>query len=83
MHKNFALLGQDHATLKHSIKFLLILTNVLGGESIMIGLQIRVCNKKNNFYFSTKTYVVCTQKIGLNETVLLGTQNICLEYSIV
>ena len=25
--------------------------------------------------FSTKTHVVCTQKNGLNETVLLGTQN--------
>ena len=28
-------------------------------------------------YFSTKTYVVGTQKSGLNETVLLSTQNIC------
>ena len=29
-------------------------------------------------YFSTKTYVVGTQKNHLNETVLLSTQNICL-----
>ena len=33
---------------------------------------------ENHFsYFSTKTYVVSTQKNGLNETVLLSTQNIC------
>ena len=29
------------------------------------------------FYFSTKTYIVGTQNSGLNETVLLSTQNIC------
>ena len=29
-------------------------------------------------YFSTKTYVVGTQKNSLNETVLLSTQNTCL-----
>ena len=28
-------------------------------------------------YFSTKPYVVGTQKDRLNETVLLSTQNIC------
>ena len=32
--------------------------------------------------FSTKTYVVGTQKNGLNETVLLSTQNICLKWRI-
>ena len=33
---------------------------------------------KNYFsYFSTKTYVVGTQKNRLNETVLLRNQNIC------
>ena len=31
-------------------------------------------------YFSTKTYVVGTQKNRLNKTVLLSTQNICLDY---
>ena len=29
------------------------------------------------FHFLTKTYVVGTQKNGLNETVLLSTKNIC------
>ena len=33
---------------------------------------------KISSYFSTKTYVVGTQKNCLNETVLLNTQNICL-----
>ena len=31
-----------------------------------------------DFYFSTKTYVVGTQKNRLDETVLLSTQNTCL-----
>ena len=35
---------------------------------------------KNYFsYFSSETYVVGTQKNRLNETVLLNTQNICLD----
>ena len=38
------------------------------------GLLLRVCNKKKS-YFSTKTYVVGTQKNHLNEMVLLSTQN--------
>ena len=33
--------------------------------------------EKYFFYFSTKTYVVGTQKNRLNETVLLGIQNKC------
>ena len=32
----------------------------------------------NFFYFSTKTYVVGTQKNRLDGTVLLSTQNTCL-----
>ena len=32
------------------------------------------------FYFSTKTYVVGTQKNRLNETVLSSTQNTCLNW---
>ena len=32
---------------------------------------------KNSFLFSSKTYVVGTQKNRLNKTVLLSTQNIC------
>ena len=31
------------------------------------------------FYFSTRTYVVGTQKNSLNETVLLSTKNTCLK----
>ena len=42
------------------------------------GLQIRVGTGKLFSYFSTKTYVVGTQKNRLNETVLLSTQNTCL-----
>ena len=41
------------------------------------GSELRVCDKKYFSYFSTKTYVVGTQKNRLNETVLLSTQNIC------
>ena len=33
--------------------------------------------QNKNSYFSTKTYVVSTQKNRLNETVLLNTQNLC------
>ena len=43
--------------------------------------QINVRTLKSFFfYFSTKTYVVGTQKNRLNETVLLIAQNICLDY---
>ena len=40
--------------------------------------------KLNNYfpYFSTKAYVVGTQKNHLNEMVLLSTQNICLNLPI-
>ena len=39
------------------------------------------CVAENYFsYFSTKTYVVGTQKNRLNETVLLSTQNKCLNW---
>ena len=44
------------------------------------GLQISVYFEKKNIflYFSTKTYFAGTQKNRLIETVLLSTQNICL-----
>ena len=42
------------------------------------GPQIRVRNGYLFSYFSTKTYVVGTQKNRLNEAVLLSTQNTCL-----
>ena len=38
------------------------------------------CVTENYFsYFSTKTYVVGTQKNCLNETALLSTQNMCFD----
>ena len=41
--------------------------------------DVKECVIENCFsYLSTKTYVVGTQKNRLNETVLLSTQNICL-----
>ena len=46
-------------------------------EKVGSGLKLRVHTKNFFFYFSTKTYVVGTQKNRLNETVLLSTQNIC------
>ena len=42
--------------------------------------QIRVCNWILYFYFSTKTYVVGSQKNCLDETVLLSTQTTCLNW---
>ena len=42
------------------------------------GLQIRAHTEKIFFYFSTKTYIVGTQENRLNGTVLLSTQNACL-----
>ena len=42
------------------------------------GLQIRVHTGILFFYFSTKTYVVVTQKNCLKEAVLMSTQNTCL-----
>ena len=42
------------------------------------GLQIRVHIGNYFLNFSSETYVVGTQKNRLNETVLLSTQNTCL-----
>ena len=56
-----------------------ILINHRGPDmSLITGLQIRVCTGNYFLYFSSKTYVVGTQKNRLNETVLLSTQNTCL-----
>ena len=49
----------------------------VGKELIMQDLSQECVRKKKKSYFSTKTYVVGTQKNCLNETVLLSTQNIC------
>ena len=46
-----------------------------------LGIKIRV-GKYEFIYFSTKTYVVGTQKNRLNETVLLSSHNICLNWRI-
>ena len=45
--------------------------------TLKTGLKLRAPNDNLIFLFSTKTYVVGTQKNRLNETVLLNTQNIC------
>ena len=47
---------------------------VFGADRTLVKSAYR---KKYFSYFSTKTYVVGTQKNRLNETVLLSTQNIC------
>ena len=47
---------------------------------VFSGLQIRSVTENYYSYFSTKTYVVGTQKSPLDETVLLSTQNTCLNY---
>ena len=49
--------------LNHILLLLLLLI-------LLSGLQIRMCIEKLYFYFSSKTYVVGTQKNRLNETVL-------------
>ena len=43
-----------------------------------VGYTLSVPEK--NSYFSTKTYVVCTQKNRLDKTILLGTQNTCFNW---
>ena len=56
-------------------------TSPITHQCILIGLRTlvkSVYQKKNFSFFSTKAYVVGTQKKRLNETVLLSTQNICL-----
>ena len=46
-----------------------------GPKQMLWVLTLRVCNRKITFLFSTKTYVMGTQKNRLNETVCLSTQN--------
>ena len=54
---------------------------------VILAKNLRVFNEASRYecvfenyfsYFSTKTYVVGTQKNRLNNTVLLSTQNACL-----
>ena len=47
------------------------------GFNILKALVKEFIPKKYFSYFSSKTYIVGTQKNRLIETVLLGTQNIC------
>ena len=66
-----------------SLKVVLICTNSADPGEMQHYVQhnqafSKVCVPKIYFsYFSTKTYVVGTQKNRLNETILLSTQNIC------
>ena len=64
--------GRKTSTLKTGVRENSVFCSILGS-----GPQIRVHNKKLFSYFSTKTYVVGTQKNRLDETVLLSTQNTC------
>ena len=50
------------------VPILYVLFNVVTGFTL--GLKLRVCKENLFSYFSTKTYVVGTQKNRLNETVL-------------
>ena len=45
-------------------------------QYVASGFQLRAPTKNIFSYFSTKTYVVGTQKTRLNETVLLSSQNL-------
>ena len=57
----------------------ILLFNIALKIMVQTGLQIKVRNGKLLSLFLNKTYVVYTQKNGLNETgVLLNIQNICL-----
>ena len=60
-------------------KSLLILTNVYSFV-VITGLKLRVHTSIFFSYFSTETYVVCTQKNCLDETVLLSTQTYAENY---
>ena len=47
-------------------------------DCVWVRPLIKVCTQKLFFVFLNQTHVVGTQKNRLNETVLLSTQNICL-----
>ena len=56
--------------------FVTFLCGILGQVWYLIVSIPDLCGLSYFSYFSTKTYVVATQKNCLNETVLLSTQNI-------
>ena len=62
-----------------NIIFLFGLNNIYSGKVHDIHkYNVKIIGSDSKFsYFSSKTYVVGTQKNRLNETVLLSTQNIC------
>ena len=53
------------------------LRNDVISERLLQAFSYEYVQKKYLLYFSTKTYVVDTQKNRLNDTVLFSTQNIC------
>ena len=59
-----------------------VLSPVFSGSlAVVTGLATAKYSVRSPYYFSyfsTKTYVVGTQRNRLNETVLLSTQNTCL-----
>ena len=68
--------GQNSRTLSKYIKLECALHT--GYTYYIFRPLVKSMYPKNYFsHFSTKTYVVGTQKNRLNETVLLNTQNIC------
>ena len=81
--QNYFLISQP----KHMLWVLkrTVSTNWIGYQRLMLkpidktkpGLKITTCNQISFSYFSTKTYVVDTQKNRLIETVILSTQKLC------
>ena len=68
--------------LLYSTKCWSLSQNVGHFSAYLHALSLKSAYRKIIFsYFSTKTYVVGTQKNSLNETVLLSTQNACLNWS--
>ena len=61
-----------------SVRFFYVLLTHSGRPFVKSAYKkkIRVHTKKYLSYFSTKTYIVGTQKNRLNETILLSTQNL-------
>ena len=58
-------------------ELLFIIDHLLYFDFMLQDFSLESVPEKCFSYFSTKTYVVGTQKNRFNETVLLSTQNIC------
>ena len=74
--KNNVLLSLLHKVTKSMALYFVPVSQSTGGS----GLQLRVRIGKLFSLFLIQSYVVGTQKNCLNETVLLSTQNTCLNY---